>query len=511
MELKEKKSNKVTKAMTKKKEKKATTSKFIEIIKKKWLVDTSKTFLLMAIIVAVFIGVNVLMQKWNPTPIDFSQEKLYTLTDESKEKVKNIDKDVNIYFVGYTDEDSNLELAKQYKKANEKITAEAVDANNRPDLVEKYGIENGTQGIIVECGEKSKVLTSNDLVTYDTSTYETISIAEEKLTSSIISVTSQKVPKVYFLQGYSEYSLSKNMNFLNMYLANEINEVEKLDVLSVGKIPDDCDTLVITTPSKDFDDVATNSITDYINSGRNILWLNSALTTSKDMPNVNKILAMYGVNPFEVGVIRETNASKMVTNSPDLIIPEIQSSKVTKDLYNTTGVIFINSTKINVNEDNLSDLKVSKTDLALASKDSYFRTNFSIQSNAAQEDEEKGTFIVGAELDKTLKEKNEETGESAVTSKMIIFGENYFITDYPLNQNSQYGAIQLAYNKDLVLNSIAYLADREEDISARKSTGTVKYTATEEQDTIIKVIIFAVPIVIILAGIVVWQIRRRKK
>lgn len=509
--MKEKKSNKETKVMTKNKEKKTTPSKFIEIIKKKWLVDTSKTFLLMAIIVAIFIGINVLMQKWNPTPIDFSQEKLYTLTDESKEKVKNIDKDVNIYFVGYTDEDNNLELAKQYKKANEKITAEAVEANNRPDLVEKYGIENGTQGIIVECGEKSKVLSANDLVTYDTSTSETISIAEEKLTSSIISVTSPKVPKVYFLQGYSEYSLSKNMNFLKMFLSNEINEVDTLDVLSTGKIPDDCDTLVITTPSKDFDDVATNAIIDYINSGRNILWLNSALTTSKDMPNVNKILAMYGVNPFEVGVIRETNASKMVTNSPDLIIPEVQSSKVTKDIYNTTGVIFVNATKINVNEDNLSELKVSKTDLALASKDSYFRTDFNAKSNAALEDEEKGTFIVGAELDKTLKEKNEETGESAITSKMIIFGENYFITDYPLNQNSQYGAIQLAYNKDLVLNSIAYLADREEDITARKSTGTVKYTATEEQDTIIKVIIFAVPIVIIVAGIVVWQIRRRKK
>ena len=509
--MKEKKSNKETKVMTKNKEKKTTPSKFIEIIKKKWLVDTSKTFLLMAIIVAIFIGINVLMQNWNPTPIDFSQEKLYTLTDESKEKVKNIDKDVNIYFVGYTDEDNNLELAKQYKKANEKITAEAVDANNRPDLVEKYGIENGTQGIIVECEKKSKILTSNDLVTYDTSTYETISIAEEKLTSSIISVTSPKVPKVYFLQGYSEYSLSKNMNFLKMFLSNEINEVDTLDVLSTGKIPDDCDTLVITTPSKDFDDVATNAIIDYINSGRNILWLNSALTTSKDMPNVNKILAMYGVNPFEVGVIRETNASKMVTNSPDLIIPEVQSSKVTKDIYNTTGVIFVNATKINVNEDNLSELKVSKTDLALASKDSYFRTDFNAKSNAALEDEEKGTFIVGAELDKTLKEKNEETGESAITSKMIIFGENYFITDYPLNQNSQYGAIQLAYNKDLVLNSIAYLADREEDITARKSTGTVKYTATEEQDTIIKVIIFAVPIVIIVAGIVVWQIRRRKK
>ena len=89
------------------------------------------------------------MQKLELSPIDLSQEKLYTLTDESKEKVKNIDKDVNIYFVGSTDDDTNLDLAKQYKKANEKIVAEAVDINKRPDLAQKYGIESGSTGIIV--------------------------------------------------------------------------------------------------------------------------------------------------------------------------------------------------------------------------------------------------------------------------------------------------------------------------------------------------------------------------
>ena len=326
--MREKKDKKTKKVVKEEKQ-----NKFIEIIKKKWLVDGSKTFLLVAIIIAIFIGVNILMQKLELTPIDFSQEKLYTLTDESKEKVKNIEKDVKIYFVGYSDDDSNLDLAKQYKKENERITAEAVDTNNRPDLVEKYGIESGTQGIIVECGDRSKVLTANDLVTYDTSTYETISIAEEKFTSAILSVTSDKIPTVYFLEGYSDFSLSKNMNYLNMYLGNEINKIKTLDVLSVGKIPDDCDTLVITTPSKDFDDIATNAIVDYINSGKNILWLNSAMTTQKDMTNVNKILAMYAVNPFEVGIIRETDSSKMVTNSPDLIIPEIQNTTLTKDLY----------------------------------------------------------------------------------------------------------------------------------------------------------------------------------
>ncbi len=504
--MKEKKNKKTKKVVKEEKQ-----NKFIEIIKKKWLVNGSKTFLLIAIIIAIFIGINILMQKLELTPIDFSQEKLYTLTDESKEKVKNIGKEVKIYFVGYSDDDSNLDLAKQYKKVNENITAEAVDINNRPDLAQKYSIESGTQGIIVECGDRSKVLTANDLVTYDTSTYETISVAEEKFTSAILSVTSDKIPTVYFLEGYSEFSLSKNMNYLNMYLGNEINEIKTLDVLSVGKIPDDCDTLVITTPSKDFDDIATNAIIDYINSGRNILWLNSAMTSQKDMTNVNKILAMYAVNPFEVGIIRETDSSKMVTNSPDLIIPEIQNTTLTKDLYNSKGVIFVNATKININENNLETQNVKKTELVKASEGAYFRTDFNNQQNAIAEGEEKGAFTVGAELEKTLKEKNEETGESAVTSKLVIFGENYFISDYQLSESSQYGAVQLAYNKDLVLNSIAYLVDRPEDITARKSTGTVTYTATEIQDTIIRVIIFAVPIAIILIGIIIWQVRRRKK
>ena len=497
--------------MEKIKSKEKKPNKFIQTIKKKWLVDGSKTFLLVVIIIAIFIGINMGMQTLELTPLDFSQDQLYTLTEESKERVKDIDKDVHIYFIGYTDEDTNLSLAKQYKNANEKIVAEAIDINNRPDLANKYGIESGTQGIIVECGEKSKVLTASDLVTYDTTTYETISIAEEKLTSSILSVVADKVPKVYFLDGYSELTLTNSMNLLNMYMQNEVMEVDSLDILTTGKVPDDCDTLVITTPNKDFDDVATNAIIDYINSGRNILWLNGAVAQAQNFANVNKILALYGVNPFEVGIIRETDSSKMITESPDLIKPDLNATTVTKDLYSTTGVIFINATKININEDALEEQNVMKTELANASESAYFRTDFTIQSNSSQEGEEKGPFVVGAELEKTIQEENEETGEKAITSKLVIYGENYFVTDFQLSQNSQYAAVQLAYNKDLVLNSIAYLTDREEDITARKNTGTVTYTATQEQDTIIRIIIFAVPCVIILLGIIVWQVRRRKK
>ena len=505
---KDKKSRKEKKAEKVKKDKE--TSKFVQKIKKKWLIDGSKTLILVLLIIAVFFAITTTVQSLDLTPIDLTQEKLYTLTDESKERVKDIDKDVNIYFVGYDDDDADLSLAKQYKDVNEKIVAEAVNADDRPDLAEKYGIETDSSGIIVECGDRSKVLTSSDLVTYDSSTYETISIAEEKLTSAILSVTADEIPKVYFLEGYSDFTLDENMYYLSVYLQNEITEVETLNILSEGNIPEDCDTLVITSPSKDFDDVATTAIKDYINRGGNILWLNAAMATSVDLPNVNSILALYSVNPFEVGIIRETDSSRMVSGSPDLIIPSLGYSSITEDLY-SDGIIFANATKININEDGLGDADVEETDLATTSEEAYFRTNFDNSSTTPVEGEETGSFVVGAELEKTITPANEETGESAVTSTLIIFGENYFASDYQLAQNSQYPGIELAYNKDLVLNSLAYLSDREEDITARKSTGTVTYTATEQQDTIVRIIIFAVPIVIILIGLIVWQRRRRKK
>ena len=203
-------------------------NKFITIIKKKWLIEGTTTLALVAIIIAAFICLDIFMHNLELIPIDLSQEQLFSLSEGSKEKVRNIDKDVNIYFVGYSEDDSTVALAKQYHIENNRIKTETVTAETRPDLVQKYGIQPASSGIIVECGEKSKVLTENDLYTYDSKTYEEINIAEERITSSISTVTSNKVPKIYFLEGYSTYSLANQMHFLGGYLANEVSEIKQL-------------------------------------------------------------------------------------------------------------------------------------------------------------------------------------------------------------------------------------------------------------------------------------------
>ena len=288
-----------------------------------------------------------------------------------------------------------------------------------------------------------------------------------------------------------------------MYLQNEVNKVETLDILTQGKVPEDCDTLIITSPESDFDDITTNAIIDYINKGGNILWLNSAMARSIELPNINKILTVYGINPFEVGVVRETDSSKIISNQPNIIMPEIQYADVTNKIYNSEGIIFINATKINVVDDTkLGELNVTKTDLITTSENAYFRKDFTITSDKAQTEEKQESILLGGKFEKTI-------GET--TSTLIIYGENNFISDYPLTKNSQTPIIVYRNNKDLVLNSISYLTNREEDITVKKSTGSITYIPTELEHKIITIIIFGLPILIIIVGIVVWQLRRRKK
>ncbi len=494
-------------------------TRFINTIKKKWLISGTNTLLLIAILIAIVILINTGVQSLDLTAIDCTANKEYTLTNESKERVKNIGSDVNIYFVGYDASSTQVSLAKQYNKVNSKLNVEVIDTNERTDIASKYNVTNDSKAIIIENGEKSKTLYSDDLYTYDSS-YQTIDLTEEKITSAILNVTSEKIANVYFLSGYSDYSLeySGGMYYLSSYLKDEVLNYQTLDMLVKGSIPEDCDTLVITTPNKDFDELTTNEITKYINNGGKILWLNSSYAEAKDLPNVNKILALYGINPFEVGYIYETDNTRTALGYASCIVENLGSTDIAKKL---TDAVLLNATKINVNEDELSNLGVTKQDIISTSDTSYFRKNVSNTANGTDGDEQ-GGFTVGGiftkkistsnDTDENTDENNDENSdENALSSTLVIFGDNNFVSDIQLTSQTNPMLI-LANNKDLMLNSIAYLTDNDEDITIRKDyTKSSDFTPTDAQKLLIFRIIFTVPIAIILIGFVVWQVRRRKK
>lgn len=462
--------------------------KFIEIIKNKWLINTSKTFALIAIMIALFIGINYGVQKLNLKTIDLTENKLYSLTDESKEKIKDINREINIYFFGYKDSDNSVELAKQYTRENPNIKVTVADAEKNADLYTKYEVEDGNQGVVVACDEKSKILTSSDFYTYDYSSYEQIDTTEQTLTSAILNIITDEKPQVYFLTGHSE-ALSKLSTF-NVFLQNEINDVNTLDLIT-SEFPEKCDCLILTTPTSDYSELEKNKIVNYINNGGNILCLMDGF--SDDFVNLKSILDLYGVS-VSTDTVKESDTSKTASGDTRYIIPNMSYHKITEHLITDGLLMFVNSSKLDLaDDDKLDSLNVESTKIIESNDTSYL----------ASDSNTKGPFTLGAELSKKIDDDK--------TSKLIIYSNSKFAQDSATIGNQTVVPFTIYSNKDLLLNTVAYLTEKDSSITIRKNTNTVTYTATEKQNNIVLAIIFIIPILIILLGIIISFIRKRKK
>ena len=101
--------------------------KIKKLIKKgKWLNNMLLTLLLIAIVVAVTVGINVFVEKQNISSIDLTKEKLYSLSQESKDKIKNINQETKIILYGMESYSDVTNYANLYNKENSNITTEVL-------------------------------------------------------------------------------------------------------------------------------------------------------------------------------------------------------------------------------------------------------------------------------------------------------------------------------------------------------------------------------------------------
>ena len=497
--------NKKPKAERKENKIKKAVSKFINIIKKKWLVKGLTTLALILIILAIYVGVNTVLENVVLPEIDTTENKVYSLSEETKTKVKGIEKEITITLINYTDSETVTSLAEKYTALNNKIKIERIDdLSSRKDLMDEYSLDTTSQLITIESGTNKTTLNEYDLYTYDYSNYETIDTTEEAITNAIVEVTTEDKPKVYFMSNHVMYDINTYYNTIIQSMKDDANEVANIDILTFGSVPEDCDTLILTTLKEDITEFERDKIIEYINQGGEILLLCGPNLVGEKLVNFGQVLSQYGIS-IENSVIFEGDNSKMLYGYPDFIIEELQSSSLTEKLNMSLSICLADAASIKFDEEKLEELGVTYEELAYTSDSAFLRTNLNQSSPSKTSlDSEEGEYLVGAVVAKAIDENS--------TSKLVIYSNELFATDMKVQLNGyNYSIVELYNNEDAVLNSIAYLNEREDTITIRKSYDTVTYTATTEQTYIIMAIIFITPLVIIVIGIIVWQYRRRKR
>lgn len=302
-------------------------------IKKKWVKNRITTSLLVILLVAFFIVLNLLVRKLDLPKIDVTENKIYTLSEKSIKEIKNIDKDIKLYVYGFAEDSALIDLLKQYKRENGKISYEIISEQNNKGIIEKYGLDANYPVVIVEVEENSTLIdASSEFYSYDYTTGQQVDLTEQKITNTIMNLAIKDKPKVYILSGHGEYS-QDYLAYLSTHLINESYECSTINLLTQSQVPADCDVLLIMSPQKDFLENETNMIVNYINNGGNIILTQDTMESKKEYPNYQKILDLYGVT-IENGFVYETSATSAVNGAPYLVMPQVeQYHDITSQIY----------------------------------------------------------------------------------------------------------------------------------------------------------------------------------
>ncbi len=494
---------------------------------------TSKllTLLIVLLLVAAFVGLNVWVQSLELPQIDVTANQIYTLSDSSKKALESVQQEIKLYVFGIEENSSVVGLIKQYCEANDHISYEMLSSETNLAKVQEFELEDGYSIVVIESGESKKIIdASSEFHSYDYTTYAEVDTTEQTLTNSILSLSVQNKPKVYFVEGHKEFKISTEegeqaqLAVLSTYLKNEAFEIEKMNLTSMGKVPDDCDVLVIMSPQDDFLENEAQMVIDYINKGGNLFVTKDVLGQEVTMPNFQKILDVYGVK-VENGYILENDSNVIASGYPYVFRPQVSiSNEVTADIASDSYMWLAYSQKLNfLSEEELEKLNVTYEELLSTTDSAMFITDFSSDVNKAAASSQSGRFTIAALMTKTLSEGNasEETQNETteqetepLQSQLIVCGNGQFTTDYIVSElSNQYPLSYLGSNKDFVINGISFLAEKEGGLTIRKGMAGTSYrfTATQEQNRIVLAIIFVAPIVIILFGIMVWRHRKKRK
>ena len=446
-----------------------------------------------AVVLAILIAVNILASvlPTTLTKLDISSTKLYSITSSTKVVVNNLEKDVAIYWVVQSDkEDSVIEnLLGKYESLSSHITVTKKNPDVYPTFTAQYTDEDvPNNSLIVECGEKSRYISYNDIyltdVDYTTYSYVYSFDGEGAITSAIDYVISDDLPKVYTLEGHGEAELPAEFQ---TQIEKENMEVESFSLLNTDEIPEDADALLIYAPESDISTEEAGLLEDYLEDGGKLLVI-AGPTEDGTLTNLYSVLGTYGVEAAD-GLVVDTDREHYAFQQPYILLPDIQSDDITDPLIEAKYYAIFPLAQ------GLTITGSSATALLTTSDEAFSKAaGFQLSTYEKEDGDTDGPFAVAVSVD---------TGNDG---QLIWFASSYFLDE-------MYNAYSSGANLDLAMNALSSLIGEREAVSIRSKSLSYNYlTISESAASMLKTwMIGVIPGAFVVYGVFTVIERRRRR
>lgn len=472
----------------------------------------SNSILITVFFIGILLVANGLVDSRLKWKIDLTKDKVYTLTAQSVDFVKTIDKDVKItcfYPMGQEPKDL-ANILNDYRNNSNRISVRFVDPDKEPIMAAPYAIDGGSIGynmVIVESGNRQRKIYDYDFYDmryiYSDMSEPLYSKIEQKITSAISSVVSERDIKIYFLQGHGEMS-DESIRQLQANLTELNYSINSLNLMNVKELPDDVDVLVALSPKMDLSSEDIDKLSRYLERGGRMLLCFDVFSGGNDgeiadFPNFNILLENYGIK-LENAVVLEMDPTMVLYNNALALLPEIQDTEVSSNIIlKNLNTVFSLVRNITISDKDDEDIVIKP--IAKTSKLAWGETNIqSLRDGSASRDSAdlEGPLTIAIIVEKQTKiEGNRNT-------RLLVYGNASFLSD------DEYELRMRSGNNDLILNSFNWLAEQQNAIIVPVKDITQGHlTVSSSQARLIFITVLLVPLIILSSGIGIWIRRRR--
>lgn len=509
---------------------------------------TAITVIFIAVVVLINVIVGIAMDR-HPLKIDLTSNKLYEISDQTIDYLKNLQSDVDITvmsdeasYKSNTNYKTLSEVLEKYAQYSDKINLKYADIQKNPDEVSKYSAnysgEIAENSVVIASGDKVRVSTSDNMLVleanYSTYQYDIKGIkAEQVLTSAVMYVTDSNPKKVGFIS--ADYHSANSYAFngiINLMYSNgyemDLNDssgIDRID-LTTQDISDDYDLIVLFAPLNDLTTTAVDKLQVFLDNngqyGKNMLYIGDVYQNLT--PNLDTFLEEWG---FKLGrsVVQESDTAKqqyvtlssgskvgaslgtiaeetysagLSSTALPLVVPyarpidllwESNTGRTTEALLKTSGTSYLYPLTSSENETASTDISETETSE---------ETTTEAETTFNADDAEKSEQVVMA-----VGTKN--NNDVSASSKLMVIS-SAAIADYSIMSSKAYN------NSEYLINAVNIMAGKNSGITvADKTFNDNTITISQSQINGLRIVVIVIiPLIVIAVGIFIY-VRRRNR
>jgi ABC-type uncharacterized transport system involved in gliding motility auxiliary subunit len=436
----------------------------------------TNTTILSVVVIAILVIVNFVGFRHHKR-FDLTTEKLYTLSDQTKQVVGGLQKDVTIVRFDKSPNAALDDQMAEYTSLSRHLKFQNIDPQQKPEVAQQYGATR-MGDVILASGPRKEHL-------------ETGATSEEDITGAIIKVTQDKVKTVCFVTGHGEKSLTDDgengYSHLDAGLKKENYLTKTLNLVSENGVASDCSVVVIAGPTQQFFPQEAEMLDKYLAStGKGLI-----LVDPQTDPKLGEIFQAWNTNVGDNVVIDASGMGRLLGAGPAIpLVTTFGQSPITRNFTNVM-VFFPLARTVSTADKSKTDPQI--VELLKTSPQSFTVPNLKQgQNELTFNPKTAGPLSLGVAASRKA-----EGGEA----RLVVIGNSTFAAN---------PYVGLQKNGDLFYNTIDWLAQDENLISIRpKSQTNRRVTLTEGQASALRWLdLFFLPGIVIFSGVYIWWKRR---